>query len=175
MDFASTGKLTLIEKIGAPLRRAADCEPGAADLIGEHLPQHHPHDRTPAQIEEHDVQIGADQRQHADMRRQLQRAVGADRRWQMRPSVTLKVTAMPIEPISSSGLRPMRSMRTMATRHAAIDSVPLKMLIFSESAFAETHRLPQHGAVVEHDVDAHQLLKRGQSDTHPDDAAPAAR
>ena len=55
MVFASTGKLTLMRKLARPLRSAADREAGAADLIGEHLPQHHPHDRTPAQIEEYDV------------------------------------------------------------------------------------------------------------------------
>ena len=42
--------------------------------------------------------------------------------------------AMPIEPIKSSGFRPMRSMRKIASRQAAMDSVPLKILIFSESA-----------------------------------------
>ena len=48
--------------------------------------------------------------------------------------MTRKVTAMPIEPISSSGLRPIRSMSKIATRQAEIDSVPLRILIFSESS-----------------------------------------
>ncbi len=41
---------------------------------------------------------------------------------------------MPIEPISSRGRRPMRSISAIATRQAATDRLPESTLIFRESA-----------------------------------------
>lgn len=35
--------------------------------------------------------------------------------------------------------------------------------------------LPQHDAVIEYHIDAHQLLKCGKTDTHPDNFTPFAR
>ena len=48
--------------------------------------------------------------------------------------ITPRVTAMPAEPISSSGLRPILSMTAMAARHATIDNAPDRMLIFRLSS-----------------------------------------
>ena len=47
--------------------------------------------------------------------------------------MTPSVTAMPAEPISSSGLRPILSITRMVTMQARIESEPERMLIFSAS------------------------------------------
>ena len=51
--------------VGDPLREARHRERRPADLGGEHLAEHHPHDRAPARVEEDDVEVGGDQRDHA--------------------------------------------------------------------------------------------------------------
>ena len=43
------------------------------------------------------------------------------------------VTAIPMEPINNSGLRPSRSIRAIATRTDAIEMAPLRILILRAS------------------------------------------
>ena len=80
---------------------------------------------------------------------------------------------MPAEPISSSGLRPILSITAMVTKQAAIETTPETMLIASDWLSVKPASCHKRRAVIEDDVDADELLERGEHDADPDDRADA--
>lgn len=112
----------------------------------EHLPQHHPHDRPPGTIEEDHVEIGRNQGDDALVARQRDATTRLRHRRRKRPAKTASVTAMPIDPVRSRGLRPIRSMQAIVPRQAATDGISDRMLILTASL---SHDL-QFGPVERH-------------------------
>ena len=83
--------------------------------------------------------------------------------------------AIPAEPMSSSGLRPILSTRAMAMNVPMMLMIELEKLISSESAWLMPTDCHSDRRVVEDHVDADELLEHRQDDADPDDRQQSER
>ena len=163
------------QPVGRPLAGRGQAERGRPDAVGEHLAEQHPDHRAPRHAERDHEQVGGDQRDRARTRR----AGSACRRpasaLAKMTAIVTSVTAMPDEPISSSGLRPILSISAIAI--SVVSDVDHRRDHGDRShdwLCVEADRLPQHVGVVEDHVDADELLEDRQPEADPDDAVEAA-
>ncbi|CAB5370605.1 unnamed protein product [Rhizophagus irregularis] len=162
-------------RIGDPLCKARHRQTRPANLVREHFAQHDPHDRAPAEVEEHDVEVGRDQRDHAVITRQRNPAAGRGdsgrkgirhRRQRYRHAGrTDQQQRLAPDLVDERDREDAR-----ADRQHARQDVGLQRIILGEA-----DRLPQRRAIIKDDIDADELLEHGEPDAGPQDRANLAR
>ena len=146
------------------MRKPADGDGHRTDAVVKHLAEHHPHDRAPRYREEGDVEICGDKRD--DTRGTGEAAVGTRVHEAYRECAECDGHAHATD-------EQERLASNLVDKHdggdghdevdGARDDAREKGV-----ALAESHALPEHGAVVEDDVDAHQLLQDGKAKARPE-------
>ena len=85
------------------------------------------------------------------------------------------VTAMPADPISSSGRRPIRSTVAIVNRHARDRQHARQDVGHQARRFLKSRPPPTGCAIIEDDVDADELLEHREADPDPEDRADTGR
>ncbi len=165
--------------VGHPLARGGQAQRGRPDAVGEHLAEQHPHHRSPRHAERHHEQVGGDQGDRTGSARRPRTGSPSALALVLPRRITAivpSVTAMPIEPTSSSGLRPTLSISAIA------------ISVVSDVGDRRDHRDDKRRAsrvnptasqstlrVVEDHVDADELLEYRQAQADPDNSVDAHR
>ena len=149
------------DPVSHPIDRRADGDGGGSQITVEQLAKHHPHHRSPSHAERDGEHVDCDESSDARTATQAH-VVAAPVAVQKHIASVPNATAMTPAPARSIVRRPTLSMIKIATTVEAMLTRTVTILMVNDGVRGKPDQPPQCVRVSLDDVDADELLERGE-------------